>query len=200
MDITNIVTQVIMQGRYPLIFLFLFFEGTTTNFLSSGLAAAGVLNIFVIWVAAIVLELSADLLYYTLGSRMSEAKILAKVKGGERNKLVNVLEGTYRTRPSFTLMVIKFLGPLAIPGIMYLGHHNAMSISRFLRSAAVVAVSRATVISFLGYMVGKGFTTFTRVYDMLGYVGVVVLVFVVLYLFSKLYPDWYIGLMKRGKR
>jgi membrane protein DedA with SNARE-associated domain len=186
MQITSLIIHFIARGKYPIIFLLLFLEGSATNFFSSGLAATGALNIWVIWIAAILLELTADVVYYTIGGRMSDSQILARIDNTDRNEFIKTLNETYKSHPGLTLMVAKFLGPFSIPGIMYLGKHKALPLPKFIETSAVVAISRGTLISFAGYMVGKGLTVFTKVYSAFEAIGVVVIIAVIFFLVMNL--------------
>lgn len=178
----------------------LFLEGSATNFFSSGLAATGALNIWIIWIAAITLELSADIFYYSLGNKLSESQILAKVDNAEKNEFIKTLNETYKSHPGLTLAIVKFLGPFSIPGIMYLGKHKALSLPQFIKTGAIVAISRGTLISFAGYMVGRGLTVFTKIYSAFEAIGVVVIISVIFFLIMKSYPSLFLKFFKKLKK
>lgn len=199
MNITSLITTLVLKGKYPLIFVLLFFEGTATNFISSSISASGVLNIWIIWISAIILELCADILYYSIGTRIDEERILKRIKGDEDDRFFDILRKSCKSKPSLSLLIIKFLGPLAIPSIMYFGNQRILSLPRFVLTGSLVAISRASVLSFTGYMVGKGLSGFESVYDIVRYIGVVVILFVVLYLVSKMYPKWYMKIFEKIK-
>lgn len=203
MNIVTLITQIASHAKYPLLFLLFFVDGSSTNFISSTIAATGVLNIWIIWTAAIVIEICVDLFYYFLGTRLSEKQISEKVAKGEGNKFINTLDEAYKKHPGITLMIVKFLGPFAIPGIMYMGKVRALNTGEFIGYGSIVAVTRATLLSFLGYMVGKGIKRFMRLYDLIKVLGIILIVIVVLYIFYKMYQkqieEWFMKIFKKIK-
>jgi len=203
MAFVALITQIISHAKYPVIFLLFFIEGSTTNFISSGLAATGVLNIWIIWIAAIVIEIGVDLFYYFLGSKVSESQILSKIASGEKSDFIKTLDSAYKSHPGITLMIVKFLGPFAIPGILYMGKLRALSVPKFIEYGAIVSVARGTFLSFLGYMVGKGLGEFAKAYDILKVLGVVLLIAVILFLIYKTYQKkiqgWFLSIFKKIK-
>jgi membrane protein DedA with SNARE-associated domain len=189
MNIVTLITQVASHAKYPVIFLLFFVDGTSTNFISSTLAGSGLLNIWIIWIAAIFIEICVDVFYYFLGSKLSESQISSKVAKGEGSKFINTLDDAYKAHPGLTLMVVKFLGPFAIPGIMYMGKVKALNLGQFISYGLIVAVTRGTLLSFLGYMVGKGASKFLQIYDLLKVLGIILIVVVILFLVYKMYQE-----------
>ena len=62
------------------------------------------------------------------------------------------------------MIITKFLGPIAIPRIMYLGSIKALPMYSFILTAIGVTFVRACTISYSGYMVGKGVNTYAKLY------------------------------------
>ncbi len=201
MNILTFITQLISTARYPVVFLCFFIDGSSTNFIASTLAANGILNIWIICVSAIAIELIVDMFYYLLGQKLSQSKFVKKHLNSKNSDFLQTLDSTYKKHPGLTLMTIKFAGPLAIPGILYMGKVKAMSILKFLQYAAIVAVSRAAILSFLGYMVGKGIGEFAEIYDIFKVLGLVVIIFVVLFVLYKTYQKkiekWVFSIFKK---
>lgn len=203
MDFLTLLTQSAASAKYPIIFCFFFLEGSTTNFLSSGIAATGALNIWIIWIAAIVIEILVDLFYYYLGGKLSGKQISSRVSKVEGSNFINTLDVAYKAHPGLTLMVVKFLGPFAIPGIMYVGKLKALKVVKFIQYAFIVAFVRGTLLTFLGYMVGKGLSQFLKIYDFLKVLGIVLIVVVLLYVIYKSYQskieEWFLNIFKKIK-
>lgn len=185
MDLVALITQIVSTAKYPVIFLMFFVDGSTTNFIASTLAGSGLLNVWIIGAAAIVIELMVDMFYFLLGRKVSEAKIVKKLTEKKNSEFIKTLDGAYKKHPGLTLMAIKFAGPLAIPGILYMGKVKALSIIKFLNYAMIVAGTRAILISFVGYMVGKGVGEFAKVYDLFKVLGIVVLIAVIIFIVYK---------------
>jgi len=185
MDLVALITQIISTAKYPLIFLMFFIDGSSTNFIASTLAGSGLLNVWIIAGAAIIIELMVDMFYFLLGHRVSDTKIVKRLTDSKNNEFIKTLEGAYKKHPGLTLMLIKFAGPLAIPGILYMGKVKALSIPQFLGYAVIVAGTRAILLSFLGYMVGKGVGQFMQVYDIFKTLGLVILIAVIIFIVYK---------------
>lgn len=201
MNILTYITQLISTARYPVVFLCFFIDGSSTNFIASTLAATGILNIWIICIAAIVIELMVDIFYFLIGRKLSNSKFVKKNLDSSKSDFLKTLDSSYKSHPGLTLMVIKFTGPLAIPGILYMGKVKALSVANFLKYAFIVAGTRAALLSFLGYMVGKGISEFTKVYDIFKVLGIAVLVFVVVFLIYKTYQKriekWVFNIFKK---
>jgi len=203
MDLVALITQIVSTAKYPVIFLMFFVDGSTTNFIASTLAGSGLLNVWIIGGAAIVIELMVDMFYFLLGRKVSEAKIVKKLTEKKNSEFIKTLDGAYKKHPGLTLMAIKFAGPLAIPGILYMGKVKALSIIKFLNYAMIVAGTRAILISFVGYMVGKGVGEFAKVYDIFKVLGIVVLIAVIMFILYKTYQKriekWILNIFKKIK-
>lgn len=181
------ITQVLSHSKYPVVFFFFLIDGSTTNFVASSLSANGVFNVWVILIGAIVLEICLDLVYYHLGGKLSEAQIFSRVNKGNQGNFLKTLDRAYKSRPGITLMVVKFLGPFAIPGILYMGKLKVLSVPKFIEYGAIVAVTRATLLSFMGYMVGKGIGQFAQAYSVFTTLGTVIIVFAIIFIIYKIY-------------
>ncbi len=185
MDLVALITQIISTAKYPVIFLMFFIDGSSTNFIASTLAGSGLLNIWIIAGAAIVIELMVDMFYFLLGHKVSDTDIVKRLTNSEKSDFIKTIEGAYKKHPGITLMLVKFAGPLAIPGILYMGKMKAMSIPKFLGYAVIVAGIRAVSLSFIGYMVGKGVGQFTQVYDIFKAMGIILLIAVIIFIVYK---------------
>ncbi|HAM37610.1 TPA: hypothetical protein DCP42_02760 [Patescibacteria group bacterium] len=203
MDLVALITQIISTAKYPVIFLMFFVDGSSTNFIASTLAGSGLLNIWIIGGAAIVIEMCVDMFYFLLGRKVSDAQIIKKFTDKNKSEFIKTLDGAYKAHPGITLMTIKFAGPLAIPGILYMGKVKALSILQFIKYALIVAGTRAALLSFLGYMVGKGVGEFAKVYDIFKVLGIVVLIAVIIFIIYKTYQKkiekWILNIFKKIK-
>jgi membrane protein DedA with SNARE-associated domain len=203
MDLVALITQIISTAKYPVIFLMFFVDGSTTNFIASTLAGSGILNIWIIAGAAIVIELIVDLFYFLIGRKVSNAKIVKKFTDKNKSEFIRTIDTAYIAHPGITLMVIKFTGPLAIPGILYMGKVKALSILQFLKYALIVAGIRAVLLSFIGYMVGRGIGEFVKVYDIFKVLGIVILIAVIIFIIYKTYQKriekWVLNVFKKIK-
>lgn len=156
--------NILIHAGYPLVFLLMFVDGTSVNFIASSLSTGGIFNIKVICVLAFCAELIADVIYYSIGKRIDSKKILGKIKNEEGRNFVAKINKSFKSKPFIALIITKFLGPIAIPGIMYLGSIKALPMYSFILTAIGVTFVRACTISYSGYMVGKGVNTYAKLY------------------------------------
>lgn len=203
MDIGTLITQAVATARYPVIFLAFFIDANSTNFIASGLASTGVLNIWIIYISAVIIEILVDLFYYYVGGKLSDKQISAKVGKKESNQFFSLLDSAYKKHPGLTLMFVKFLGPFAIPGILYMGKTKALKVTKFLEYGAIVAITRGALLSFLGYMVGKGLTQYVHIYNGLKTFGIILIVIIVIAVIYKIYEEkiaeWFLSIFKKIK-
>lgn len=139
--------------------------------------------------------------YFLLGRKLSNSKFVKKNLNSSKSEFFKTLDNSYKAHPGTTLMLVKFAGPLAIPGLLYMGKVKALSIVNFLKYAFIVAGSRAALLSFLGYMVGKGIGEFAKVYDIFKVLGIAVIIFIVLFLIyktnQKKITKWVLNIFKK---
>ncbi len=201
MDLVALITQIISTAKYPVIFLMFFIDGSSTNFIASTLAGSGLLNIWIIVVAAIIIELCVDMFYFMLGHKVSNTEIVKRLTDSKKSEFLKVIESAYKKHPGLTLMLVKFAGPLAIPGILYMGKMRALTIPKFIQYAVIVAGTRAALLSFVGYMVGKGITGFVKVYDLFKVFGVVLLIAAIIFIIyktnQKKIEKWILNIFKK---
>lgn len=170
-----------MNAGYPLIFLLMFVDGTSVNFIASSLSAGGILNVRVICILAFCAELIADVIYYSIGKKIDSKKILKRIKNEEGRNFVTKVNKSFNSKPFLALIITKFLGPIAIPGIMYLGSIKALSLFDFVLTAIGVTFVRAISISYAGYMVGKGVSAYAKLYGTWNIIWKVLIVGIVVY-------------------
>jgi len=183
--------SILLHASYPIIFLLMFIDGTSVNFIASSISAGGVLNVKIVCVLAFCAELIADIAYYSIGRKIDTKKILGRIKNeGSRNFLTKINK-SFSSKPFLALIITKFLGPIAIPGIMYLGSIRALRMQEFILTAMSVTLVRALTISYAGYMVGKGVSAYAKLYGTFNtawkvLVGGIILYFVIRYVYKKI--------------
>lgn len=182
-------TQLVIKGRYPLFLLYSVIDGETANFIGSTLAGNRVFNIFIIYTLNIIMELTLDIIYYSIGRKIPLQKALDKlIKTQKGRNFVKKIDSIYLSKPYVAAFITKFLGPLSIPGLIYFGNKQILKPRQFVLASLAIAIPKGIVISFLGYMVGRGIDTFREVYGTVQVVVVVCVIVAIGYTLVKVFP------------
>lgn len=182
-------TQLLIKGRYPLFLLYSVIDGETANFIGSTLAGNRVFNIFIIYTLNIIMELTLDIIYYSIGRKIPLQKALDKlIKTQKGRNFVKKIDSIYLSKPYVAAFITKFLGPLSIPGLIYFGNKQILKPRQFVLASLAIAIPKGIIISFLGYMVGRGIDTFREVYGTIQVVVVVCVIVAIGYTLIKVFP------------
>lgn len=181
--------EILTKGRYPLFVLSTFLDGESANFVASTLAGNGIFNIFIIYAISVFLETSLDTIYYLIGRKLPLKKTLNKlVKSEKGRELQKKIDSLCHSKPYMAAFVIKHSGPISIPGLIYFGGLKALKQLRFFAISLTIAVPKGAVVSFFGYMVGKGFTIFKEIYGVMHVILLMSVVGIVIYASIKVFP------------
>lgn len=182
-------TQLLLKGRYPLFLLYSVIDGETANFLGSTLAGNKVFNIFIIYTLNIIMEVTLDTIYYSIGRKIPLKKALDKLIKTQRGRnFVNNIDSIYISKPYIAAFVTKFLGPLSIPGLVYFGSKQILKPRKFILVSLAIAIPKGIVISFLGYMIGKGIDRYRGIYGTVQVITVACVIVAIGYVVIKLFP------------
>ncbi len=182
-------TQLLLKGRYPLFILYSIMDGETANFIGSTLAGNKIFNIFIIYTLNIIMELTLDITYYSIGRKIPLQKALDKlIKTQKGRNFVKKIDSIYLSKPYMAAFITKFLGPLSIPGLIYFGNKQILKPRQFVLASLAIAIPKGIVISFLGYMVGRGIDTFKEIYGTVQAVVVACVIVAIGYTLIKVFP------------
>lgn len=182
-------TQLLLKGRYPLFILYSIMDGETANFIGSTLAGNKIFNIFIIYTLNIIMELTLDIIYYSVGRKIPLQKSLNKlIKTQKGRNFVKKIDSIYLSKPYMAAFITKFLGPLSIPGLIYFGNKQILKPRQFVLASLAIAIPKGIVISFLGYMVGRGIDTFKEIYGTVQAVVVACVIVAIGYTLIKVFP------------
>lgn len=181
--------EILTKGRYPLFVLSTFLDGESANFVGSTLAGNGIFNIFIIYAISVFLETSLDTIYYLIGRKLPLKKTLNKlVKSQKGRELQKRIDSLCNSKPYMAAFVIKHSGPISIPGLIYFGGLRALQPLRFFAVSLTIAVLKGAIVSFLGYMVGKGFSIFKEIYGVMHVILIISTLAILIYFAVKVFP------------
>ena len=177
MDIETIIS-VVESAKYPLLFLIYLIEGPVAAFLSSIAASLGHLDIRIVWLLVVFAEVFADYFFFYLGKKSTNTKVMRKVNE-LNNDWMKEIKRLASENLLFILFILKFVGPLYLPGFLYLGGSRQVQDSRFLLYASIICILKDTGIMFLGYVLGLELSQFEDIYQtyqLIGILGSIVLI------------------------
>lgn len=180
-------TEILLKGRYPLFLLYSVIDGEVANFVGSTLAGNGIFNIFLIYTLSVFMEVLIDTIYYSLGKKIPLKKILKKLLKTEKGQnIVKSIDSRSLSKPYLTVFVVKFSGPLAIPGLLYLGNLGILKLPRFITTSLIIAVLKGIAVSFFGYMTGRGFAIFSQIWNGVHIIVTMSILFIIGYMLVRL--------------
>lgn len=135
------------------------------------------------------MELTLDIIYYSVGRKIPLQKSLNKlIKTQKGRNFVKKIDSIYLSKPYMAAFITKFLGPLSIPGLIYFGNKQILKPRQFVLASLAIAIPKGIVISFLGYMVGRGIDTFKEIYGTVQAVVVACVIVAIGYTLIKVFP------------
>lgn len=178
---------VIAHG-YPLMFLAMLVEGPVVTAAASFAAAFGYFNIFIVFILSILGDVTADLIYYTVGYC---GRIMVVRKFGRRFGLteerMKKIEALLNTHPIKTLVALKLTPILPTPGLMIAGTSH-IPLKKFITICSIVILPKTILFVVLGYYFGATYTTILRKFEKGGLIlgTIIVLILIIYYAFTKL--------------
>ncbi len=172
-----LVTWVIAHG-YFLFFIAAFLEGPLVTAAAGVAAALGYYSLPVIIFLSVMGDLTADVVYYTIGYVGRRALINRYGQYiGLTKERVERLERFLKRNVGKTMLVVKLSPVIPVPGIIVIGS-SRVSIKRFAIISLLITVPKSLIFAFLGFYSGRAYehlsTTITN--GQLIFFGVVVVV------------------------
>ncbi len=157
MDINNLLTLLENHGQvlpYLVIFILQFFEGPTVIIFAAFAASLGYLNIWIVIILAILSGVIPDTILYLIGKyiRASSLKKIATRFGLNDSRMI-WLENKIKKHPVKSIIVIKHVPPLPIPGLILTGFMN-MNFKKFFLTQAILNIIGVIVFASIGFYSG----------------------------------------------
>jgi membrane protein DedA with SNARE-associated domain len=182
MNIIDLVTNLAVQGKYPLLFIIYLIEGPISGFISAIIATTGQLNIYIIFLLLVTGEIGADLVYYYLGRTFSESKLNKELDKYEKTGVLNVMKETLDKHPVRTLIFVKSVALIAVPSLLLIGKYKALKFPKFLLWTTIVCLVKDITVLFLGYGLGISLETFIHGYDIYRALGIILAIIAICYI------------------
>jgi membrane protein DedA with SNARE-associated domain len=193
-DIINILTSNGNFLAYLIIFILGCIEGPTVAAIAGFAASLGYLNLWIVLALAIFGGIIPDCLLYLLGRflRVLEVEKIAFYFGLNKNK-VAWLERNIKKHSIKSVILIKFIPPLPIPGLILTGFMRLDFKKFFLTQAAINILGGVafTLVGFYSGLFAGNILKSLRVTEFL--LPVFVAIIVLIYILSK----WAFGHLSR---
>ena len=156
----TLVQWVIGHG-YFLFFIAAFLEGPLVTAAAGVAVALGYYSFIIIIILSILGDLTADLVYYTIGywGRRTLITRYGEYVGLTKERMTS-LEKLLRRHMGKALAVIKLSPVIPVPGLIMIGSVRA-PLKRFIRVSLLITLPKSLLFGLLGFYAGKAYERFS---------------------------------------
>jgi len=169
---------------YWILFILFIIDGLPIIFISSILAATGVLNIWFVFILSVLGNFIGDLMYYFFGYFFSNIKLVKKIeKKSEPNKFKEKINHLISRNAFLTVFLVKAVPAFSIFGLLYLGKLK-FNMKKYIIWAFVSCIIISSIVCGLAYsgtLTLKTFTSYLSSYEFYGIIIVVTILVIVLF-------------------
>lgn len=125
---------------------------------AAGVAAAlGYYSLAIIILLSVLGDLTADLVYYTIGywGRKTLITRYGSYVGLTKQRM-NSLERLLHRHAGKALVIIKLSPVIPIPGLIMIGSAR-VSLKKFIRLSLIIALPKSLLFGFMGFFAGKAY-------------------------------------------
>lgn len=174
----------IISHGYLLMFLITLVEGPSITAVGAFAAKLGYFNIYLIFLISVLGNLIPDIIYYAIGfwGRIKVVDKYGKHFGLSKERIEKI-EHLMEHHAGKTLVVVKLVPFLAVPGLMIAGAAR-MSIKKYIFVSTLIILASSLAFLLLGYYAGAAYSRLSN-YANYFIVGVIVLFIVISYIWRK---------------
>lgn len=158
----TLVHWVIGQG-YFLFFIAAFFEGPLVTAAAGVAAALGYYSFFVIIMLSVLADLSADVVYYTIGY-WGRRTLITRYGGyvGLTQERMDSLERMLHRHARKALIIIKLSPVIPVPGLIMIGSAR-VPLKKFVITSLLITLPKSLLFWLMGFYAGKAYERFSGV-------------------------------------
>ncbi len=186
-NLINLVPWIISHGY--LIFLILAtIEGPLSTIAGGIIASLGYFNIFIVLLLAVVADLGADLVYYSIGYRghhLIHSRLFRYF--GLTEEKVEKIKHLLHQHTYYALLLVK-LSPLIGPiGLVSIGI-TRLKFKKFFWSSLEISLPKSFFLVFLGYYFGESYQRLNRIIHNGPYIiiGLLVVISIIYFAYLKI--------------
>lgn len=156
----TLVHWVIGHG-YFLFFIAAFLEGPLVTAAAGVAAALGYYSIIIIIILSVLGDLTADLVYYTIGywGRKTLITQYGNYVGLTKERMKS-LEKLLHRHAGKALVVIKLSPVIPVPGLIMIGSAR-VPLKKFVRSSLLITLPKSLLFGFMGFYAGRAYERFS---------------------------------------
>ncbi len=166
---------------YFLMFVFMLVEGPVITAAGAFAAKLGYFRLSIVFSLSIAGNLLPDILYYALGywGRAKFVDRFGKYFKLDRQKIIK-LESLMRDHAGKTLLVVKLLPFMAVPGLMAAGL-TRMPLRKYITLSLAIILPTSLLFLLVGYYAGAAYGNLTaRINNALYVASVIIAIFIII--------------------
>lgn len=144
---------------YWLLFLITIFEGAAIVYIGAFAASIGILNIYAVLFICILGNITSDLILFGIG-RIARKTIINRIMKHFKisEKKIHTLKTSLKKHFGKTLLMIKAVPPLPVPGLIMAGA-SGVSWKKFAFYSLLITAIYTSIFTLLGFYSGVAFNT-----------------------------------------
>ncbi len=184
----SIVFKWVISHGYLLVFLAALIEGPSVTAAGAFAAKLGYFNIYIIFLISVLGNLIPDIVLYAVGFW---GRISLVDRYGKHFKLseerISKIERLMERHAGKTLLVVKLIPFLAIPGLMIAGA-TRMPIKKYIYLSTLIILPTSLAFLLVGYYMGAAYNRLSGYTDYAGYLvaGMIIIFVLVSYVWKKI--------------
>jgi len=172
----------LQKEGYIIIFLLMVIEGPIITTAASFLASAGFFSIYLIFVLSLFADLTADIMYYTIGRATNKTVIEKKFQNLKGKKSFKKIEAGMNNHLGKTLLIVKLTPFLAIPGLLLAGALK-VSIKKFTIISLAITIPRTIFLTVSGFYFGYAVNKILMYFELGQYIFLFLIIAVIIIYF-----------------
>jgi len=169
---------------YLLIFILMAIEGPITTTAAAFLSAAGIFNIYFIFILSVFADLFADLVYYFMGRCSNKAVVERYIhKSGKSKMFLEKVETGLNSHLGKTMFAIKMTPFFAVPGLILTGALK-IPVGRFAKVSLLITLPRTIFLVLVGFYFGYAVDKILHYFEIGQYIFLFLIIAVVIVYFA----------------
>jgi len=191
-SVTSLAIALLIRYKYLILFPGIVLEGPILTMLGGFLASppgGKVMNIFSVFVVAVLADLTGDVFYYSVG-KWSHSKFLSKYRHfvGLTPARLEKLKNYFNTHGPKTIVLGKITHSLGWPAMVAAGTAK-MPFGKFMFFNTIVSIIKTLILVGLGYYYGKSSELLFKYVGWAGISLTILVVGIVIYFFYARKPN-----------
>jgi membrane protein DedA with SNARE-associated domain len=177
------ILQFLQTSGYGIMFILMIIEGPIITYIASFAASLGIFNIFYIFILSSLGNIIGDLILFLIGRGGKKTAIDRYESKSLNSTRLSRLKMYLERNPGKAIVAIKLTPFLPIPGLILAGASN-ISLKKFITYSALVSMTSALLMTFLGFYSGVAFLAIAKYVKYLEYLIGITLILIIFIFYS----------------